>query len=62
MLLTLDCSKRGITNAQLISENVSVISKATGLDTKEIRKSYESVQNDTNQLAFGVGERNKVGY
>lgn len=61
-LLLCDVYNNGITKAKVIAENVSSISKVTGMDISKVRSAYEVVQNDVNQLSFGVGERNKVGY
>lgn len=62
MLFLVDAAKGGFTKSGVISDNLSEITKLTGMSIPDVRSSYEVIQNDTNQLNFGIGERNKVGF
>lgn len=62
MLFIIDASKGGFTKSSVIAENASTITKLTNMTLDQIRSSYEIIQNDTNQLNFGVGKRDTVGF
>lgn len=62
MLYIVDSAKGEFTKSNVIAENMNTITKLTGMSVESIRSSYEVIQNDTNEINFGVGERNQVGF
>lgn len=61
-LAIFDYSQGGYPKAKTIADNANAITRITGMSSDEIRTSYVLVQNETNELSFGSGPVNPVGY